>query len=320
MHITPANLQEMFHRAIEADTTHAVLKSIFADERRFCVHAPLPGGGQFADEGAANHTRLFVDGRPAVHVLAWGRSAYRDFPKPQRFPARQTLEASEALARLHQLALGQCLFPQQSPEGIDAGAFHTDVMAVGNEAFLMLHERAFVDVPGLLSSLQKLLGAGFSYAMASEKELPSTRAVSAYPFNSQLLSVPGKGMLIIAPTDSQEQKESRAFLERVVAEDNPVRGVEYLDLRQSMNNGGGPACLRLRVALSDEDVKAIGSRVFLDDALHRDLAAWVEKHYRDRLSGADLADPALALESLTALDELTKILKLGSIYDFQGVS
>jgi succinylarginine dihydrolase len=319
MHITPANLQEMFHRAIEAETTWSVMRALFSDERRFAVHEPLPGGGQFADEGAANHTRLFVPGRPAVHVFAWGRSAYREHRRPARYPARQTLEASQALARLHLLAPAQCFFPQQALEGIDAGAFHTDVLAVGNAGFLLLHERAFADVPGLLTKLEASLGSGFSHALAREDELPLSKAVAAYPFNSQLLSLPDGRMAVLAPSESREQPESRRFLDRVLAEDNPVRAVHYLDLRQSMNNGGGPACLRLRVVLSEDEVAAVKGRVFYQPELHRDLMAWVEKHYREKLTGADLADPALARESMTALDDLTKILKLGSVYDFQGV-
>jgi succinylarginine dihydrolase len=317
MHITAANLQAMFHRTIEAETTDAVLRAIFNDPRHFEVHPPLPGGGQFADEGAANHTRLFAPDRPAVHIFAWGRSTYRDTPAPQKYPARQTLEASEALARLHWLAPSECLFPQQSPTGIDAGAFHTDVLAVGNGSFLMLHEHAFVNAPGLLTALKRLLGDGFAYVLAKETELPAAKAVAAYPFNSQLLTLPNGEMAIVAPTESRDEPESKRFLERVIAEENPVRAIHYLDVRQSMNNGGGPACLRLRVVLSDEEVAAVKARVFFSTSLHTELETWVRKHYRDRLSSADFADPSLARESMTALDELTRILKLGSVYDFQ---
>ncbi len=318
LHLTPANLQQMFHRALEASTTHAVLRAIFADERRFAVHAPLPGGGQFADEGAANHTRLFVPGRPAVHLFAWGRSAFRaDVPAPRRFPARQTLEASEALARLHQLPSAQCLFPQQAPEGIDAGAFHTDVLAVGTGDFLMLHERAFVGAQALLTQLKEKLGDGFRAVLATEQELPCADAVAAYPFNSQVLALPDGSLAIVAPTESERTPAARRFLERVVAEDNAVKAVHYLDLRQSMNNGGGPACLRQRIWLTEEERAAVKARVFYDEALHAELAAWVKKHYRDRLVAKDLQDPALARESMTALDELTRILRLGKVYDFQ---
>lgn len=317
MHITPANLQEMFHRVIEADTTHRVLKAIFSDGSRFTVHDPLPAAGHFADEGAANHTRLKVEGRRAVHLFAWGRAVYRTFEKPARYPARQTLEASEALARLHQIAHSQALFPQQDPAGIDGGAFHTDVMAVGNDNFLMLHERAFLQHGALLKTLKEKLGDGFTWALASEAELPTADAVAAYPFNSQVLTLPDGAMAIIAPIESQEREAPRRFLERVVSEQNPVKQVHYLDLRQSMHNGGGPACLRQRIRLTAKERAAVKANVFFTEELHQRLVEWVKKHYRDRLTARDLQDPALAREGMTALDELTGILGLGSVYDFQ---
>jgi succinylarginine dihydrolase len=317
MHITVANLQAMFHRALEAETTHAVLRSIFRDERRFAVHGPLPGGGQFADEGAANHIRLSVPGHRAVHVFAWGRSSFRPVTAPVRFPARQTLEASEALARLHRLDPDACLFPPQSPIGIDGGAFHTDVLAVGNEGVLLVHEHAFVALQSLLSALHARLHGGMSIVLATDRELPISEAVAGYPFNSQLLTRPDGTMCIVAPIESRQRPRPRTFLEKVVAEDNPVTEVHYLDVRQSMNNGGGPACLRQRVRLTDEEQGAIGARVFFDEALHAELVAWVTKHYRDRLEPRDLADPALARESMAALDALTGVLELGSVYDFQ---
>ncbi len=317
MHVTPANLQQMFHRAIEAETTHSVLRAIFADEGRFAVHAPLPGGGHFADEGAANHTRLVTPGHAAVHLLAWGRSAWKEVAAPKRFPARQTLEASQALARLHKLDPERTLFPQQHPEGIDSGAFHTDVLGVGNGSFLMLHELAFVGVERVLGTLREKLGEGFRSVVATDVELPVKDAVRAYPFNSQVLTLPDGSMAIIAPVESQEMETARRFLERVVAEDNPVKRVHYLDVRQSMNNGGGPACLRQRIWLTEEERAAVRANVFYTPELHEALAAWVKKHYRETLYSRDLQDPRLARETMTALDELTRILQLGSVYDFQ---
>ncbi|OJH37188.1 N-succinylarginine dihydrolase [Cystobacter ferrugineus] len=318
MHLTVANLQQMFHRALEAETTYAVLRAIFADERHFAIHAPLPGGGHFADEGAANHTRLVTPGHRAVHLLAWGRSAWRgDVRHPTRFPARQTLEASEALARLNQLDPAQVLLPQQAPEGIDAGAFHTDVLAVGSGGFLMLHELAFVDAPGLLRTLGERLGEGFTYVLATEDELPVRDAVKAYPFNSQVLALPDGSLAIVAPQESRETPTTRRFLERVVAGDNPVKAVHYLDVRQSMNNGGGPACLRQRVWLTDAERAAVTANVFYTPELHASLAGWVTRHYREELRAEDLRDPRLARETMTALDELTRLLHLGPVYDFQ---
>ena len=317
LHLVPANLTAMFHRSLEAETTTRVLRAIFADPKRFEVHDPLPGGTQFADEGAANHTRLFVPGRPAIHLFAWGRRAFggSTTAEPRKFPARQTREAAHALARLGQLP--HALFPQQHPLGIDAGAFHTDVVAVGNANVLLLHELAFVEHEKLLRELRASLGEAFTAYVATERELPIAVAVAAYPFNSQLLSLPDGSMCIVAPQEAREAEAARDWLEGVVSSGGPVKQVRYLDLRQSMENGGGPACLRQRIVLSEADQKAVTARVFWDEALGRELEDWVRRHYRDRLVADDLRDPRLARETMAALDELTLILRLGSVYDFQ---
>lgn len=317
LHLVPANLTTMWHRALEADTTRDVLRAIFADEARFAVHDPLPGGAHLADEGAANHTRLFVDGRPAVHLFAWGRAAYGAAPTPAKFPARQTVEASRALARLLDVE-HLAVFPQQHPAGVDGGAFHTDVVAVGDGDLLLAHELAFLEHDALVADLQRRLDGGLKQVLATSADLPLDDAVGAYPFNSQLLSLPGKKTkVVVAPEESRENPAASKYLARVLEAGVGVEAVHFLDLRESMANGGGPACLRLRVPMTDDERAAVKARVFLDDALLADLQAWVEKRYRDRLPPVDLADPALARESMEALDELTGILRLGSVYDFQ---
>jgi succinylarginine dihydrolase len=314
VHLTPANLATMFHRAIEADTTYAVLRAIFADELRFAVHPPLPP--HLADEGAANHTRMFTR-QGAVHVSAWGRREWGATDGPKRFPARQTLEASQAIARLHLLPPERVLWPRQHPDAIDAGAFHTDVLAVGHGGFLMLHELAFADREELLARLRSLLGDEFRAIVASDRELPVSVAIASYPFNSQLLELPDGALVLLAPEESRDDPRARAFLERVVSEDNPVSRVHHRDVRQSMRNGGGPACLRLRVSLTDDEVRSVHSSVFFTPTLHARLVDWVIRHYRDRVLPTDLKDPALAREGMRALDELTRVLSLGSVYDFQ---
>jgi succinylarginine dihydrolase len=314
-HLVVANLQQMFHRSIEPEETARVLRAIFRDPARFVVHDPLAGGGHLADDGAANHLRLSTS-RGAAHLFAWGRRAWGSFDGPRLHPARQTLEASHRLACLHDLDPARTFFPQQHPDGIDAGAFHTDVLAVGNERFLMLHELAFVEDDRLLAALRALLGEELSVVRATARELSPERAVASYVFNSQVLTLPGGGMALVAPEDAHEDAEARAFLDRVAAE-GPVTSVHFVDVRQSMRNGGGPACLRLRVALSDEETSALAGSVVMDDALDAALRAWVARHYRDRLSPGDLADPLLAREGMRALDELTALLGLGAVYDFQ---
>lgn len=317
VHVTPANLQAMLHRSIEVPLTERVLRRIFADEVCFVVHEPLPGGGQLGDEGDANHLR-FVTSQGAAHVFAWGGA--RSEPRaemPKRHPARQMREASRTIARLHRLASERVCFFQQHPGGIDEGAFHTDVLAVSNGRFLMLHDLAFVNVERCVDELRRLLGDELFVVRASERELPVARAVAAYPFNSQVLTRPDGSMVILAPEDARDDAASRTLLERAMGSGGPVAAVEYVDVRQSMKNGGGPACLRLRVPLTGHEKSRLGGRVLLDDALYFALCNWVDRHYRDRLSEADLADPALAREGMVALDELTKLLDFERLYDFQ---
>jgi succinylarginine dihydrolase len=315
VHLTPANLHALFHRSIEAEVTERVLRRAFADTSLFAVHAPLPGGGHLADEGAANHTRLYHDAG-AVHLFGWGRTSGSQASAPKRFAARQTREASEAVARLHQLDPERVMLLQQHPDGIDAGAFHSDVLAVGAASFLMMHQLAFEDAARIGPWLRARLGDASRLMIASEQELPVADAVSSYAFNSQLL-ISHDGLVLLAPEESRENTRAHAFLQRVLASDNPVRRVDYLDLRQSMNNGGGPACLRLRVPLSRAEAAGLSARLVWSPALDAELVAWVERHYREQLVPADLGDPALMRESFSALDELTRILALGSVYDFQ---
>lgn len=315
LHFVPANLVSLLHRSLEAESTERALRAIFADRHRFSIHAPLPASEALADEGAANHTRLCSEQR-VVHLFGWGRQAGQ-VPNARRFTARQAEQASRSVARVCQLRERDVLFWQQDPAGIDAGAFHSDVLAVGNGHLLLLHERAFVDTHRLVSDLATRLGAEFQAIVASEQELPLEDAVAAYPFNSQLLSLEGGGMRLVAPLESRENSNARRFLERAAAKAGCVTGIDYLDLNGSMRNGGGPACLRLRVPLSHQETQGLSASVSFDERLERALEAIIERRYRDRLELADMADPALLVESRTALDEITQAMKLGSVFDFQ---
>ena len=318
VHFTPANLVSHFHRSLEAATTTRVLRAIFSDAARFNVHEPLPAAPQLGDEGAANHTRFARPDGGGVDFLVHGRTGLEtDAPAPLRFPARQTREATEAIARRHGLAPARTVFAQQAPAAIDAGVFHNDVIGVGAGAFLFCHARAYLDQPKVLSSLAAAIGASFTALVVDEADVTLDDAVATYLFNSQLLSRPDGRWSLLAPADVHDIQRVRTYLDRLVASGGPIAEVTTLDLRQSMRNGGGPACLRLRVPLNDRERAAIGTRVFVDDALAADLAAWIGRHYRDRLAPEDLADPALLDESRRALDELTQLLRLPSVYPFQ---
>ncbi|HLV77988.1 MAG TPA: N-succinylarginine dihydrolase [Marinobacter sp.] len=319
VHFTPANLSAKFHRSIEHRVTGRVLKAIFSDESYFAHHPALPSVSQFGDEGAANHTRFCAGyGQPGVELFVYGREAFNErAPAPKRYPARQTLEASRAIARLHRLRDRSCVFAQQNPAAIDAGVFHNDVIAVGNGNCLFYHELAFLDEARVLSDLrERLEGTELVPVRVSSADVPVEDAVASYLFNSQLLNS-HDGMLLAVPGECREVASVSRYLDRLLEQDGPITRVEVFDVKQSMQNGGGPACLRLRVALNDEERRAANQGVILTDALYERLTSWVNAHYREELTQHDLADPMLLEETRKALDELTGILGLGSIYDFQ---
>ncbi|MCQ4346822.1 N-succinylarginine dihydrolase [Pseudomonas stutzeri] len=322
VHFTAANLNAQLHRSIEHPATGRVLQRIFADPRHFAHHPALPAHAVFGDEGAANHARLCRrHGESGVELFVYGRSAFDPrAPQPQRYPARQTREACEALARLHGLAADGVVFAQQNPAAIDAGVFHNDVIAVANGELLLHHEDAFLDGARVLGELADKLArrGGRLQALSVPRTAVSlAQAVQSYLFNSQLLSRGDGSMLLLVPEECREQPAVWAWLQELPAADNPVRALEVVDLRQSMRNGGGPACLRLRVVLTPAELAATHPGVLLTPALCERLEAWVDRHYRDRLASGDLADPQLLDETRAALDELTQILKLGALYSFQ---
>ncbi|WP_442488881.1 N-succinylarginine dihydrolase [Halomonas litopenaei] len=321
VHFTPANLQSSFHRFLEPETTGRVLAAIFADPAHFAHHPVLPATPAFSDEGAANHTRLCGEhGEPGVHLFVYGRQAFGgDGVEPRRFPARQTLEASQAIARQHGLGEHQVVYAQQHPDAIDAGVFHNDVIAVGNGPVLLYHELAFRDEEATLDALREKMSTPLIPVRVPLEAVSLEDAVASYLFNSQLLSNDDGSMTLVVPGECQEREAVwRCIQDHLLAGNNPIGEVVVKDVKQSMRNGGGPACLRLRVVLSQAEREALSGRVLLDDALYADLVTWVERHYRERLAPEDLADPRLAEETLAALDELTSLLALGPVYPFQG--
>ncbi len=316
VHLTPANLRSMFHRSIEPPTTSRLLKAIFPDAARFAHHAPLPSADLLGDEGAANHTRLVgADGR-GTHLFVYGRSE-RETETPKRFPARQTLAASQSIARLHGLSSDRCVFARQRAESIDQGVFHNDVISVGNANVLLTHELAFSDQGAIIDELKRCV-EGLIVITVRSSEVSVEKAVKTYLFNSQLLSRPDGSMVMVAPTEANEDPTVRAMLDRIVADPaNPITAVHTMHLRESMRNGGGPACLRLRVPLNSTELSAVNPNCLYSAERHAELLAWADRNYRTELRPADLADPKLLEEGRRALDELTVILGLGSVYEFQ---
>lgn len=324
VHFTPANLVNKFHRSIEHETTGPILRATFRDSDYFAHHSALPGVEHFGDEGAANHTR-FCDGygQAGIEFFVYGMEAFNtQAPRPQKFPARHTLEASQAVARSHGLNESQVVYAQQNPDVIDAGVFHNDVIAVGNGNAHFYHQEAFLDTAKMKQDLLAAWGDRqneFHLIEVPSQAVSVDDCIRSYLFNSQLLSRGDNDMVLIVPGECENNPRVWAYLNELVASRAPINEVKVFDLKQSMSNGGGPACLRLRVALSPEEQAAVNPATLMNDRLFERLNTWVDKHYRDELHEADLADPKLLIESREALDELTQIMNLGSVYEFQKV-
>ena len=321
VHFTAANLGALFHRSMETEFTERVLRTMFAGPEHFEHHGSLPLGGRMGDEGAANHGRMSVShDQPGVQLFVYGRSAFSRQSNQNHFEARQALEASQAIARKHLLDPQRTVFVAQSRAAVDAGAFHNDVVSVTNGPVLLYHEQAFENPDKALEDIAvacQHCGIEPVFLKVAKDQVSLADAVKSYLFNSQLVSLESGEMSLILPVDVLETPAAKRWVDDCLEADNPIKSAHYMDLRQSMRNGGGPACLRLRVVLNRSQQTSVAGAGLLDLAMCGTLEAWAQKHYREELAPEELGDPALLDESRTALDELTSILKLGSIYDFQ---
>ncbi|MGL6030175.1 MAG: N-succinylarginine dihydrolase [Legionella sp.] len=323
VHFTAANLVSNLHRHQEAYFSQQLLARLFHDPKHFHHHQVLPATVITGDEGAANHNRLCQShSHTGINLFVYGKKAlghHEPHSEPVLYPARQTREASEIIARNHLLNEDQLIFACQNPAAIDQGVFHNDVIAVANESVFLLHEEAFVAQETLLAQVRQQASFPLTIIELSNQQLSIADAVQTYLFNSQLITLPEQqGMMLIAPFECQNHPRVKACIDSLLADStNPINHVHYMDLKQSMRNGGGPACLRLRVPLNTTELAAMHQGVLINNQLLDELEYWVTRHYRTQLTVADLADPLLMDESLTALDELTQILKLDALYPFQ---
>jgi succinylarginine dihydrolase len=299
-HLTVANLKTMPHRSHEWPATLAQLQLAFAGPA-FAVHGPVPVA--FGDEGAANHMRFApAHGEPGVEVFVYGVSG-------GAFPARQHREASAAIARLHRLDPERTLFVEQSEAAIAAGAFHNDVVAVANERVLFAHEQAFADREAFYAGLGGLM-AELEIVEVVAREVPIADAIRSYLFNSQLVSLPDGTMTLVAPIECRDTPSVAAWIERHLASNGAIRRVEFVDVRQSMANGGGPACLRLRVACDPDDVDP---RFLVDDAKLDRLAEVIAQHWPEEIATADLQKPTLIASVRSARAALLEALGLSEL-------
>jgi succinylarginine dihydrolase len=297
-HLTVANLVTMPHRSHEWPDTLRQLELAFADARHFAVHGPVPPC--FGDEGAANHMRMTsAHGAPGVEIFVYGRGG-------GRFPARQHEQASRAVARRHGLDPAHVLLIEQSPEATAAGAFHNDVVAVANERLLFCHEKAFADPPAAYAAIRRALPEA-ELVLVPENSVSLAEAIRSYLFNAQLVTLPDGAQALVIPLEAHESAPVRAFLDAMLAASATITRVIPVDVRQSMANGGGPACLRLRVVA---DPATVDPRFLLDESKAALLETVIGEHWPEQIDPGDLGSESLALSVRRARAELLESLGL----------
>ncbi len=315
LQFVPANLASNLHRSLEAPQTAQILKEIFKSPDHFEHHAPLPSTPLLFDEGAANHIRLCSKhGTPGLHLFVHGIDHQNpDSPRPSRYPARQSLEANLALSRLLKLPEDRCLFLHQSPEAIDAGVFHNDVISTGNENVFLYHEKSFVGgieaIDQISARFSRVCSEELCTLEVSEDRVPLKDAVASYLFNSQLVTMPSGQMVLLAPQECQTTPSVERYIQNdLIPGENPVSGVIFMDLRQSMHNGGGPACLRLRVVMTEEQRAQVPPQFWMNPENHALLVSWVDQYYPRSLRASDLADLKIHEQANQAFDALEGLL------------
>jgi len=300
-HLTPANLVTMIHRGQEWRDTQQQLRIAFGDERYFAVHDAVPPS--FGDEGAANHMRFCeAHDAPGVEVFVYGRPG-------GRFPARQHEQASRAVARLHRLDPARCVFIEQNPEAIAAGAFHNDVVAVANGRVLFTHARAFADQQGAYAAIRAVFPA-LQVVEVPEEAVSLAEAIRTYLFNAQLLSLPSGEMALVVPDECRESRAVWRWCEAMLASNGPIRRVIPVDVRQSMANGGGPACLRLRVVA---DPATVDQRFLLDEAKAQRIEAVIAQMWPETIEPDQIGDSGLARAVIEAREALLAVLGLDEL-------
>mgnify|MGYP002629201969 CR=1 FL=1 len=314
IHITPANLNSMFHRSIEPDFTQIQLQLIFGSMAQ--VHDPISHIAGYGDEGAANHLRVTDQHlKPGFQIFVYGASA---FDKKEGVIARQAEEISRTVSAQHQLVPERAIFLRQNNLAIESGSFHNDIVSLANEEVFIFHQEAFADRVELERVLRHLREqvTNFQPLEILSEDISLGDLVSSYLLNSQLITLGNNEMMMLLPEEVQNHGNCMRWLDKIKTSSS-IKHFKFVDIRQSMMNGGGPACLRFKTVVNQEELMLVNKKFLLTPQKLIDLRALITKHYRDKLTPEALMDVKLMEESYTFLDELTQLLELGSIYNFQ---
>lgn len=310
IHITPANLMSNFHRSLEIIYSPEILKKIFPK----AIHHPT-SLMSIPDEGAANVMRLSdLNYDEAIHVFVFGRSVFCRKNKTRQYPCRQSKEAFEIIAHRHHLDQSKVLFIEQNAEAIDQGVFHNDVIATSYQNILIFHEKAFrrsaETIEDIKACYSDVCGIPLQCIEIHESDIFVGEAVSTYLFNSQIVRSPNQGLVMIAPNECQDHVQARVVIEKNILSNTEINKVYYVDVSQSMRNGGGPACLRWRAVVDESELSAILPTVILNDKKYEELVNWVKLNYVEELTLETLIDPKFLEHNEKILKDLYALLNI----------
>lgn len=302
--IVIANLTASLHRGQESEERHLQLRYLFQDLDQFEVVQALPSVHPLRDEGAANAMRFWnPKNNRGMYVFVFGEGysqaknvSHPEIARmlPKVHPSRQTALASQLVARRLGIGDTRSLFVQQLPKAIDAGVFHNDVIATSHEDFLLVHECAYVDQPNSLDRMadifRKQCHGTLRTLVITEKELSLSEAVATYLFNSQIVTRKDGSWLMLCPVECQESPTASQVLKRIQREEPRIGAIEFVSLRESMANGGGPACLRLRTYASEQEIDELPARTRIQDESLSFLEGVIASEYPETVQLEDFLD------------------------------
>jgi len=147
----------------------------------------------------------------------------------------------------------------------------------------------------------------FDYVEVPASDVPLADAIRSYLFNAQLVTPPDGQPTLIVPSEARETPTVWRWLEQHVAGNGPIRRVEVVDVRQSMANGGGPACLRLRVVA---DPATVDPRFLVDERKLDLIGGVIARTWPEQIHHEELQQPALIADIERARAALLDALEL----------
>jgi succinylarginine dihydrolase len=294
LHLSISNLNSHFHRQLEAEARFVQLQYIF-QKGDVVIHPPVNYRG-FEDEGAANHTRLEGPESGPLHIFVHGGRH-----------GRQQLEAQKCWVRQSGLVDDRVLYLEQSQTALEGGVFHNDVIATGHGQHYFIHEKAYTEES--LDQLHSVFNAkgDLILLITSQRDLDLSASVSTYLYNSQIIEKPNGHLSLLLPRECD-----RPDVQGVLKSWQRVKPMDehFMDLGESMMNGGGPACLRWRCLITEQQFQACHYGVQLTASLFQDLGEWILCHYPEHHRWEDLQASFWWKNEARAFEELSMILDI----------